>query len=152
MVVDQAKVLGWLGTFRNWIIPGGYVVFGAISVLWRLGAALIFAAVGLSFAAALRARLSYAALLRLTMLAMTPVLLIDTVMWVVGWQFSCWTWFVYPVITLGYLFYGVKATAAVVAEAPPSFPVEMEAPAAEAPAAAPARDPLVPPETDRLFP
>jgi hypothetical protein len=146
--LDSSSCLGWLQLFRNLVLPVLLPLAWAFSLAYRLVCALVYAAIGLAFAAAFGTRISYPALLRLAVVAMTPILLIDTVLWLSPLDVGCLTFLIYPLITLGYLAYGVKVTADLTRDAPPAFPLDaaMQSPPR------PPRDPLVPPETDRLFP
>lgn len=144
MTVDSAKAMSFMRTVRNWLIPLGFPLLFAFSIVYRLLAALIVAAIGLAIAAGFRAQLSFPALLRLAIVSFTPVLLLDTVFLLAGVPTACWSWIVFPLVTLGYFTYGVKVAADLTREAPPAFPVQP-------PAAAVGGLP-VPPETDRLFP
>jgi hypothetical protein len=87
-----------------------YFVFCLIQVL-------IYALFGLAMSRMLNVGLPYAALVRLSVIALTPVLLIDSVLKVRGLMFGYW-WIVSVLITLGYLFFGVRSNKEVIP--PPS--------------------------------
>ncbi|MDH4241650.1 MAG: DUF1189 domain-containing protein, partial [Phycisphaerae bacterium] len=63
----------------------------------------------LLFASSCRVSLSYGALLRLAVVAMTPCIIIKTVFALAGVQLPCIVLLLYFVITLAYLYYGVHA-------------------------------------------
>jgi hypothetical protein len=79
------------------------------SYIYRIIQALIFAAIGLLFASMCRVSLSYGALLRLSVAAMTPSMIIKTVFGLVGVYLPCIILLLYFLITLAYLYFGVKA-------------------------------------------
>jgi hypothetical protein len=86
-----------------------YPILLLSSYVYRIIQALIFAAIGLLFASLHRVSLSYGALLRLAVVAMTPCMIIKTVLGLVGFYLSCGAGLVYLLITLAYLYYGVNA-------------------------------------------
>jgi hypothetical protein len=86
-----------------------YPILLLISYVYRIIQALIFAAIGLLFASLHRVSLSYGSLLRLAVVAMTPCMIIKTVLGLVGFYLSCGAGLVYLLITLAYLYYGVNA-------------------------------------------
>lgn len=64
----------------------------AWSMIWRLIQVLIYALIGMAIASGVRPPLSFGALMRLAALAITPVVLLDTVFAVTGLSFGCaWT-------------------------------------------------------------
>lgn len=79
------------------------------SYAYRLVQALIYAAIGLIFNSVLKAGLSYPALIRLSFIAVTPVVILDTIRDLAGvaipfWAFTCF------LIALAYLFFGVRSS------------------------------------------
>lgn len=78
------------------------------SYVYRIIQALIFAAIGLLFASMCKVSLSYGALLRLAVVAMTPCMIVKTVFGLAGVYFPC-IGLLYIVITLAYLYFGVYA-------------------------------------------
>src|SRR2546426_6973479 len=82
---------------------------------------LLYGLVGLIFNSAFNARLDYAALLRLAAVAMTPAMVVDTVLvWLVGAPVPCCgSMLLAGLITVSYLAFAVKANAQPVM--PPGF-------------------------------
>jgi hypothetical protein len=78
------------------------------SYVYRIIQALIYAAIGLLFASSCKVSLSYGALLRLAVAAMTPCMIIKTVFALAGVAFPC-IGILYIMITLAYLYFGVYA-------------------------------------------
>jgi hypothetical protein len=111
MTLDETSAMGWLRLIRNLMLPVMFPLFWAFSLAWRLLVALLFAAIGLGIASAYKARISYAGLLRLAAVSMTSVVFLDTIFWLFSVPTGCWTWFLYPVISLGYMTYGIHVTA-----------------------------------------
>jgi hypothetical protein len=79
------------------------------SYVYRIIQALIYAAIGLLFASACKVSLSYGALLRLAIAAMTPCMIIKTVLGLAGVYIPCVATLLYLLITLAYLYFGVHA-------------------------------------------
>jgi hypothetical protein len=98
-----------LRIFKKFFLIASYPITLFGSYVYRIIQALIFAAIGLLFASICRVSLSYGALLRLAVVAMTPCMIIKTVLGLVGVYLSCGVGLVYLLITLAYLYYGVDA-------------------------------------------
>ena len=79
------------------------------SYVYRIIQALIFAAIGLLFVSMCRVSLSYGALLRLAVVAMTPSMIVKTVFALAGIHLPCIVLLLYFLITLAYLYFGVHA-------------------------------------------
>ena len=111
--IDRQKALGWVQRATNWswavALPGGL----ALSVVWGLVRMLLYGLIGLLFASIFRARLDYAALMRLSAVAMTPGMVIDALSWIfnVGWIPCCGWNALIGMVTLAYLAIAVKANA-----------------------------------------
>ena len=103
---------------EQWVLAGmdvfKWVYFPvclAGSFLYRVVQSLVYGVVGLLFASMLGTTLGYAASVRLAVIAVTPVIVLDTVLGLVPGVdgFWCMLWIVYLGIALGYLFFGVRA-------------------------------------------
>jgi hypothetical protein len=104
-VVDSERITGWLETFKKFFIVAmsPFALLG--SYLYRIVQALIYAAIGLLFASLCKITLSYSALLRLSITAVTPCIIVSTVLGLGGIYLPM---FFYLLAALGYLFFGVK--------------------------------------------
>ena len=76
------------------------------SYVYRIIQALIYAAIGLLFASTCKVTLSYGALLRLAVAAMTPCMIIKMIFGLAGVAFPC-IGILYILIILAYLYFGV---------------------------------------------
>jgi hypothetical protein len=101
-------VIGWLVTAKHWFVFAAYPLLVAFSFAFRTVQALIYALVGLLFAQLLNVKLDYKTLLRLTAVALTPVLVLDLILEFVPFHLPLWTLLGIGV-SLGYLFFAVKA-------------------------------------------
>jgi hypothetical protein len=123
--IDQAKALDWLRTGRN-LIPTVFLPAAwAFALAYRIICALIYGAIALGFASAMNAKISYAGCMRLAMMTMTPILYLDTIFTLISVDIGCFTFILYPAITLGYLAFAVKCVADANRPSSTAFPVEL---------------------------
>ena len=104
--VDSERIMGWLRMIRKLFAPASYPFAVLISYVYRIIQALIYAVIGMLFASICRVKLSYDALLRLAVVAVTPCIIVGTIVAVIGARIPLW---VYLIAALGYLFYGVRS-------------------------------------------
>ncbi len=106
LVVDRARLYDWLEVFRTWFVPVASVFAILFIYGYRVVQVLIYAAIGMLFARRLRLTLGYAALLRLSVVAITPAALLDVLFSAAGVS-------VPGAVSLGlamaYLYYGIRA-------------------------------------------
>jgi hypothetical protein len=111
-VLDSDRITGWLKTSRKFLAIMIYPFALLGSYIARIVQALIYAAAGLFFASLCNVKLKYDALLRLAVVAVTPSMIIKTVFGVAGIHLS-FVPLIFIAITLGYLYFGVKAVSQV---------------------------------------
>ena len=107
--VDSARITRWLNIIKKFLVVIMYPIALLSSYVYRIIQALIFAAIGLLFVSMCRVSLSYGALLRLAIVAMTPCMIIKTVFGLAGVHLPCIVLLLYFLITLAYLYFGVHA-------------------------------------------
>ena len=78
--------------------------------LFRIVQALIFAVIGMTFARNLKLSLPFQALVSLSIVAMTPSLILSVVCGALGLKIS-FLWLISFIVSLGYLFFAVRAQA-----------------------------------------
>lgn len=110
LVIDQGRLYDWIDSFVENVALILYPVVLLLSFFFKVLQALVFAVVGMGFARNLKASLRYRALLSLAIVAMTPAILIDTLYTYIGIPIPMW-WLVTFSITIGYLFFALKAVA-----------------------------------------
>jgi hypothetical protein len=113
--IDQARLRRWIQLFLTWFVVFIAPWLIAFTYVFRMIQALIYAAVGVAFANSFRVKLTYSALLRLTCVALTPVVFITTLAEFLPLHIGFprfWTWMFHVVIALFYLGFAVKACAA----------------------------------------
>jgi hypothetical protein len=109
--VDRARVEGWLAAAKLWFVPVLYPLAVLFSFIFRAIQILIYAAIGLLFARILHANLTYKTLMRLSAIAITPVLVLNLLFEFVPLHIPRWS-LLGIVIALVYLFFAVKVNAA----------------------------------------
>lgn len=114
-----AGVTRFLRSLAFWLPPVGYIAVVAGSLLMRLLQALLYAAIGQVFARKASVELDYQALMRISAVAMTPVIVARTLLWFGPWD-PVWylRWPTAFAITLMYLRFGIQSAAAEKAAAP----------------------------------
>lgn len=112
--VDSERITGWLQIARKFLVVVVYPLALLSSYLFRIVQALIYAAIGLLFASWCKVTLTYATLLRLAVVAMTPCLLAKTIFGIADIRLPCFTSLIFLVITLAYLFFAVKANSEII--------------------------------------
>ena len=108
--LSPEMIHGWLGMFKRFFLVAAYPVSLAASLVFRILQSLLYGAIGLLFASMLKTELGYPAAVRLAVIAVTPVVLLDTVFGLAGVTVP-YGWLLGIGIALGYLFFGVRAAA-----------------------------------------
>jgi len=107
-VLDVVKIMGWLNTAKKILVPFLYPFVLLGSFVFRIIQSLIYAAIGLLFAEWCKTKLSYPALLRLAVTAVTPCIIVRTVLEYASVKLPlAGLWFF--LTAMGLLFYGIKA-------------------------------------------
>ncbi|MHC4562720.1 MAG: DUF1189 family protein [Planctomycetota bacterium] len=108
---DKDRAGRWARMAGMFLIPCAYISGVGFLFAFRLIQILLFGLIGLIFSAILRTRLEYGALLRLSAVAITPGIVLNTAVDLAGLSLGPW-WPALIVIALVYLFVGVKACGA----------------------------------------
>ncbi len=108
-VVDRELLSNWIEATKSYLPVVLYPFALAVSYIYRIIQMLIYAAIGLIFVSICKAELEYPQLLRLAVVAVTPSIIISTFLWVFGINLPL-SGFMYFILTMVYLFLGVKAT------------------------------------------
>jgi len=105
---DKDVVYGWLRIAQKWlaVVFFPFLVLG--SFVYRLVQVLIYGIIGILFASILKTDIEFQSLISITIMAITPVVILDTFMGPPGistlfWRFLCF------LIAMGFLFFGIKA-------------------------------------------
>ena len=108
LVIDRAFLTELVDTLSRLVTWLAYPVGLLWSFSYRLVQALLFAVLGLIVANTLRVGLPYAALVRLSVVALTPVIVLRTVQLLLGFTIPLW-WLVAFASFLAYLYFGLQA-------------------------------------------
>jgi hypothetical protein len=110
MDVTPDEVRSFLESLQFWVPPIGYLIALTGSVLFRLLQALVYAAIGQGLARRWNAVLDHRSAVRLAVVAMTPVVVIRTLLWM-GPGEPAWylRWPAAFAITVMFLRFGVRA-------------------------------------------
>jgi hypothetical protein len=108
--LKKERLHGWLNIARKCLVFAFFPICVLGSFAYRILQALIYAAIGLIFASLLKVRLGYASLLRLSVVAVTPAVILDTLRDLTGHHIPAWGLICF-LIAMGYLFFGIKAGA-----------------------------------------
>ncbi|MFZ0034529.1 MAG: DUF1189 domain-containing protein [Sedimentisphaerales bacterium] len=106
--LDRDKVMNWLHVGQKLLIPMFYPFVLLGSFIFRIVQSLIYAAIGLAFAGWCKTKLSYLSLIRLSVVAMTPCIIVGTVLEYASVKLPlAGLWFF--LATMVFLLYGIKA-------------------------------------------
>ena len=109
-VLTQDIINGWVAAVRRFAAPICYVFAVLGSFVGRIVQVLIYAAIGMLFASWCKSRRTYLQLLRLAAVAVTPCIIIKTILHAAEVHPpSAGVW--YLLCALGFLFFGVWAAA-----------------------------------------
>lgn len=119
---DRAKLQHWMDVAAGWSGPVTFLAILIFVFIYRLIQALIYALIGMAFAAMFGARLSYQQLIRLAIIAVTPAMLLSTALGVAGIDIPFF-WPICFVIAMVYLAIAVRANADQSSQRPGGFEV-----------------------------
>ena len=119
--IDKSKLTGWMDSFSRFAAIGALPVFVIACLIGRLLWVLLCGAVNMAFSAGFGAELTFAAAMRLAVLAITPIILLNTVFELTGASIPLWM-LLGICLELLYMAMAVRANARPKAP-PPGFPV-----------------------------
>ena len=105
-VLNSERITGWLHIGRKFLVVVIYPFALLGSYAYRIVQALIYAAIGLLFALSCKTALSYAALIRLAVVAVTPCIIVSTALGIGDASIPV---YLYPAAALVYLFFAVRS-------------------------------------------
>ena len=110
LTIDRDGVAGWVEMFRKYFAFVAYPFALAGTFAYRVLQMLLYAAIGLLFVKMLKAELDYLTLLRLASVAITPVIILNTLRTLTGYHVPALGALSFAV-AMGYLFFAVKVNA-----------------------------------------
>ncbi len=108
--LNRGDLEAWAVWCRRWFGVLFYVIVLPSEYIYRILQSLLYAAIGLAFCKSLKVSLPFLAVLRLAVIALTPVILIQTVLSYIGINVPGLA-LLSLALALGYLYFGVKANA-----------------------------------------
>jgi Protein of unknown function (DUF1189) len=107
-VLDQQRVSGWLAVFSKYVavVSFPFAVIGSFA--FRIVQLLIYAAIGILFAKWCKTSRPYQTLLRLSVMAVTPVIIVNTVFGMAGVKIPFHGLLSF-LAAMAYLYYGIHA-------------------------------------------
>jgi hypothetical protein len=120
--IDQAKIQGWMNAFSTWFAVAAFPLALLGSFIYRLIQILIYALIGMAFAAMFKVKLEFPTLMRIAAVAITPVVAADTLVWLTGMNIPAWS-LICLAAALGYIAFAVKANYDPTIEQTPGFPI-----------------------------
>jgi hypothetical protein len=110
--VTPEEVQAFLNSLQSWLAPLGYVACVAGSFAFRTLQIFIYGAIGMTMAKKWKANLDYRSLVRLAAVAITPVVVLRTLIWFGPWE-PAWylRWPAAIAISMAYLSFGIRAAA-----------------------------------------
>ena len=109
MVLDRELLSTWIEATKSYMPAVMYPIALSGSFFYRIIQMLIYAAIGLLFASMLKLEPDYSQLLRLSVVAATPAILINTFLWVAGINLPM-SGLIFFGMSMVYLYLGIKAT------------------------------------------
>jgi hypothetical protein len=108
--ITPQMITDWLDFMNRYLVFIIYPFALIGSYMFRIIQSLVYAAIGLLFASWLKTKIEYDALVRLSVVAVTPVLIATTVIEIAGVHIP-FIWILAFLAAMGYLFFGVRSVA-----------------------------------------
>jgi len=108
--IDQDAMRRLFTVLKSWlgILLYPFALLG--SYVYRILQALLNGVIALGIAGLVKTQLEYSAAVRLAVMAVTPVIVVDTLLGIFSAKPPYWWWLCIPIV-IWYLFFGVKAAA-----------------------------------------
>jgi hypothetical protein len=106
--LDRDMLTNWLNILKKLVIPVVYPMALVGSYLFRIIQVLVYAAIGMLFVSRCNAQLPYSCLVRLAAVAITPAIIVKTILGAADVRLPV-VWLLYIMVTLSYLYFAVKA-------------------------------------------
>jgi hypothetical protein len=107
-VLTGDHAMKWLHIIKKLAVVVLFPIVVGGSFIYRIIQALIYGAIGMLFASGCKVKLPYSALVRMAVVAVTPCIIISTVLLSAGVRLP-FASLIYLLLSLGYLFFGVQA-------------------------------------------
>lgn len=108
LVVTRRVIYDWMDGFQDWSAFIFYPLALFFSFIYHIIEVLFYAAVGLIFARSLQTRLPFTSVVRLAVIAMTPSVILGTLLAILQIGVPYW-WYVSLIISTVYVYFAVRA-------------------------------------------
>jgi hypothetical protein len=108
VTISRSDIEGGIDRYSGWVLPVLGAVIAVFFAVWRTVEVLILGLIGKAFTSGQRVVLSYGALVRLAIVALTPALILDLVLTAAGVG-KYGHWLIFLGIGVAYLYLGVYA-------------------------------------------
>ena len=116
----QDRITSWLAIVKKYTAPALYLLAVLGSFVARIVQLLLYAAIGILFSSWCKSGRTYAELLRLSVIALTPCIIVRTVLAMAQVSVPvAGLW--YFLAAMGYLFFGIKAASSEEDPGEPTF-------------------------------
>ena len=106
--IDRQSARIWMDMMRSWSAAIVFPFLLAGNLIYRLLQVLVYSAIGMLVARTQKVSLTYQALISVSIMAITPVILLDLVVPLAGVSPGFWGMFA-VILSMGFLYYGIRA-------------------------------------------
>jgi hypothetical protein len=110
LVIDQSRLYDWMETFLEYFALVLYPVALFFAFLFRMFQAIIYSLIAISLNKSFKLNFKYKALLSLSIVSMTPAIILDTLYNYFELAIPLW-WLIDFALAFGYLIFALKANA-----------------------------------------
>jgi len=108
LVIDQSRLYDWMDTFLEYFVFVLFPIALFFTLLFRLSQAIIFSIIAISFSKYIKLSFKYWALLSLSIVSMTPAIILDTLYNYFELAIPFW-WLIDFALAFGYLIFALKS-------------------------------------------
>lgn len=108
LVVTRSVMYDWMDSFQDWAAFIFYPLALFFSFIYHIIEVLFYAVVGHIFARSMQARLPFRSIVRLAVIAITPSVILGTLLAIAQINVPYW-WYVSIVISTAYVYFAVRA-------------------------------------------
>lgn len=106
--IDALRVKQFIARMTQWIIYIFFPVLVIVTFIYRILQALLYGAFGMVAAKVLKVNIIFQQSMRLAVIAMTPAIIISTILFMLGYSFA-YEYAMYFVMSMSYLIFGIQA-------------------------------------------
>lgn len=108
-VVDNKMILQWISELQSWFMVFFFPFLLITSYVQRIIQVLFYSLVGISISRNLRMELGYQSLIGIAVMSLTPIIILDLIVQLLGIFQSVWYMFFGIVVEISLIYFGIKA-------------------------------------------